>query len=372
MTELRPRNLPEFPRLERLRSEARQLQQGLRSGDQQARALAAGYAPARRELDLDHVSLATAQWLLARSYGFASWPALKRRLEVIAEFTRTPEPPGTPPDPADPAALVDHFLRLSVLNYTRDRGRDFGEARRLLDRHPELATANVHAMAVTGRADDLRPALARGSEDGEGPANRTGGPYDWPPLLYLTSGRIADADSAVAATRVLLDAGADPNAGYLWHGLTSPFTALTCALGGGEQNQPAHPAAIEIARLLLDAGADPNDNQALYNRWFRPENDHLELLFRYGLGEDRPSVWRDRLGTSYPTPQEMLGEQLRWAADHGYADRVRLLLDHGVAPDSRGYHPIYGSSSAAELASAAGHSDIVAMLTAASSDEPGR
>jgi ankyrin repeat protein len=68
----------------------------------------------------------------------------------------------------------------------------------------------------------------------------------------------------------------------------------------------------------------------------------------------------------------MLGEQLRWAADHGYADRVRLLLDHGVAPDSRGYHPIYGSSSAAELASAAGHSDIVAMLTAASSDEPGR
>jgi hypothetical protein len=359
MTDVRPRNLPEFPNLERLRSEARRLQQGLRSGDQQASELATRYAPAGRDLDLDQASLATAQWLLARSYGFASWPALKRRLDTIVEYTRTPEPAGTGPDPVDRAALVDHFLRLSVLNYTRDRGRDFAEARRLLDQQPELATTDVYTMAVTGRADDLRRLL-----DGDADAaNRSGGPYDWPPLLYLTSGRIADGPSAVASVRVLLAAGADPNAGYLWHGLTSPFTALTCALGGGEQDQPPHPAAIEIARMLLDAGADPNDNQALYNRWFRPENDHLELLFGYGLGEDRPSVWRDRLGTTYPTPEEMLGEQLRWAADHGYADRVRLLLDHGVDPDSRGYHPIYGSRSAAELAADAGHQDIVALLT---------
>jgi hypothetical protein len=358
MTDVRPRNLPEFPRLERLRAEARQLQHGLRTGDQQAAALASRYAPAGRDLDLDHASLATAQWLLARSYGFPSWPALKHRLEIIAEFTRTPEPAGTLPDEDDRAALVDHLLRLSVLNYTRDRERNFDEPRRLLDRWPDLATADIFTIAVTGRADDLRQVLDRDP----GAANRTGGPYDWPPLIYLTSGRIADGPAAVACTRILLDAGADPNTGYLWHGLTSPFTALTCALGGGEQDQPPHPAAIEIARMLLDAGADPNDNQALYNRWFRPENDHLELLFSYGLGEDRPSVWRDRLGTGYPTPEEMLGEQLRWAADHGYTDRVRLLLDHGVDPDSRGYHPIYGSRSAAELAAASGHDDIVALL----------
>lgn len=358
---VRPRNLPEFPDLDRLRSEARELQRAIRSGDQQARALAATYAPAGRDLDLDEISLATAQWLLARSYGFASWPRLKRRLETIAEFTRAPEPAADEPADDDHEALADHLLRLSVLNYTRDRNRTFDTARELLGRRPDLATANAFTMAATGRADGLRELLARDPAA----ANRQGGPYGWPPLLYLTSSRIADGPDAVAAARALLDAGADPDAGYLWHGLTSPFTALTCVLGGGEQDQPPHPAAIEIARMLLEAGADPNDNQALYNRWFRPENDHLELLFEYGLGTDRPSIWRDRLGSSYPSPQEMLGEQLRWAADHGFTERVRLLLDHGVDPQNRGYHPIYGDRSALDLAAAAGHDDIVAMLTPA-------
>lgn len=356
---VRPRNLPEFPSLERLRSEARKLQRKINSGDQEALSLARTYAPPDRDLDLEQVSLATAQWLLARSYGAASWPRLKQQVELIMEYTRAPEPAGDEPGTDDRAGLVDHLLRLSVLNYTWDRGRSFDAAHDLLARHPELATADVFTMAVTGTADELHTALAADLEA----ANRTGGPYDWPPLVYLTSARVSDGPSAVRAARVLLDAGADPNAGYLWHGLASPFTALTCVLGGGEQRQPPHPAAIEIARMLLDAGADPNDNQALYNRWFRPENDHLELLFEYGLGTDQPSVWRDRLGHTYPTNDEMLGEQLRWAADHGFTERVRLLLDHGVDPDNRGYHPIYGDRSAIELAAAAGHDDIVALLS---------
>ena len=355
---VRPRNLGEFVNLDRLRAEARQLQRKINSGDHEALNLARTYAPPERDLDLDQVSLATAQWLLARSYGRPSWPKLKQQIELIMEYTRDPEPAGDEPGPDDQAGLVDHLLRLSVLNYTRDRDQTFAGARDLLTRHPRLATANVFTMAVTGRAEELRTLLA---DDPEA-ANRSGGPYDWAPLVYLTSARISDAQSAVETVRVLLAAGADPNAGYLWHGMTSPFTALTCVLGGGEQSQPPHPAAIEIARLLLEAGADPNDNQALYNRWFTPENDHLELLFGYGLGSDLPSVWRDRLGTGYPSTEEMLGEQLRWAADHGFTDRVRLLLDHGVHPDNRGYHPIYGDRSAAELAAAAGHDDIVALL----------
>lgn len=353
------RRLPDDPSLEHLKNEARSLQRSLQSGDRELIDQASAYVSHGQTIDFTQISLTTTQWLLARSYGFASWPRLRRHLDVIATYTRRPEPAGED-EPADRAALVDHLLALSVLNYTRDRGNTFERPRQLLQRQPELATANAFTIAVTGRADDLDRLLAADPSAG----SRSGGPYDWPPLLYCCSSRVSDPEPAVAVVRSLLAAGADPNTGYLWFGLTSAFTALTCALGGGEQGQPPHPAAIPIARLLLEAGADPNDNQALYNRMFTPADDHLELLYQYGLGTDLPSPWRDRLGDNYPTPDQMLGEQLRWAAGHGFIDRIRLLLAHGVAPDNRGYHPNFGDRTAADLAAEAGHDKIVELLTA--------
>ena len=46
---------------------------------------------------------------------------------------------------------------------------------------------------------------------------------------------VIDGDSVTATATELLDAGADPNAGYLWHGLPAAFTVLTGLLGEGEQ-----------------------------------------------------------------------------------------------------------------------------------------
>ncbi|SDS10983.1 ankyrin repeat domain-containing protein [Microlunatus soli] len=353
------RRLPDDPSLEHLKNEARSLQRSLRSGDEQL-IKEVSEQLADQQIDFSQISLSSTQWLLARCYGFASWPRLRRQLDVIATYTRRPEPAAeTEPESSDHRAVVDHLLALSVLNYTRDRGNTFDRPRRLLQRRPELATADAFTMAATGRSDELDRLLA----DDPAAASRSGGPYDWPPLLYCCSSRVSEPEPAVAVVRSLLAAGADPNTGYLWFGLTSAFTALTCAIGGGEQGQPPHPAAIPIARLLLDAGADPNDNQALYNRMFTPADDHLELLFDYGLGTDLPSPWRDRLGDSYPTPVQMLGEQLRWAAGHGFIHRVRLLLAHGVSSDNRGYHPNFGNRTAADLAAEAGHHEIVELLT---------
>jgi len=70
---------------------------------------------------------------------------------------------------------------------------------------------------------------------------REGGPHRWEPLLYLVYARHDAAlgeDATLVTARALLEHGADPNAGYLWHGLPSPFTALTGALGGGVQEEP--------------------------------------------------------------------------------------------------------------------------------------
>ena len=46
----------------------------------------------------------------------------------------------------------------------------------------------------------------------------------------------------LGAARTLLQAGADPNAGYLWHGLPTPFTVLT----GVRQLRTARPFTIAV------------------------------------------------------------------------------------------------------------------------------
>jgi ankyrin repeat protein len=174
---------------------------------------------------------------------------------------------------------------------------------------------------AAARADGA--ALRRLLAADPGLANAEGGPFGWPPLLYLAYAR-HDPDVSAEAVRdtvaALLEAGAEPDTGYLWHGNRPPFTALTGAFGegeGGPGDQPRHPQWEALARALLEAGADPNDGQTLYNRTFRPDDSHLELLFEFGLGD----------------PDE-LAFQLGWAVWHGLDARVRLLVQHGVDPDT--------------------------------------
>ncbi len=165
---------------------------------------------------------------------------------------------------------------------------------------------------------------------------------------------------------MLLDAGADPNAGSLWDG-TYPFTALTGVLGGGEEgpNQPRHPDGINFARLLLEAGASPNDTQAIYNGTFLPDNGHLELLFEFGLGAGAPGPWAARLGPRAASVADYLSLNLEWAVAHGFVERVRVLLDHGVDPNARSHYRADDERSLYEVAEAAGNREIAELLVAA-------
>ncbi len=250
---------------------------------------------------------------------------------------------------------LDGFLRMACLSYTEPDAA--GRAADLLAEDPALATATAGTLAACAEADLLAELLDRD----RAAVSRETGPHRWPPLLYLCYSRLGVGDP-VATMRVLLAAGADPNAGFLWRGQPSPFTAVTGVLGGGERDEPPHPDAVPLAGLLLDAGADPNDNQAFYNRQFRADNDHLPPLLGHGAGRPAPSPWRDRLGASYPSPEEMVGEHLRSAAAHGFTERVRILLEHGVDPNTRGYHPVLGDQTAYEVAVRNGHPEAAALL----------
>ena len=73
-----------------------------------------------------------------------------------------------------------------------------------------------------------------------------GGPHRWTPaalpVLRPAAGRATRPVHRGRCARLLLDAGADSDAGFLWEGLAPPFTCLTGAFGGGEDraNQPPH------------------------------------------------------------------------------------------------------------------------------------
>ncbi|WP_076260524.1 ankyrin repeat domain-containing protein [Intrasporangium flavum] len=330
-------SLPANPDLERFRRDARALQRAVRSARPDAVDHVARLHPSGAPDDPTTFALADAQLVLARTYGFASWPRLRAYLRVAAPLTRDPgalDPTtaagGEGPHPdGSPSAVA----ALACLTYSGDDEPDrWARAARMLDADPSLVARGVVVAAVAGDPDALRTHLAADPAA----ATREDGPFRWPPLLYLVYSRVPQRDP-VAAARLLLDAEADPDSGYLWQGLPTPFTALTGVLGEGESGparQPRHPQWRALAGLLLDRGADPNDRQALYNRMFGRDDSHLELLLARGLGRPASEVWTRRLGVTAETVEEMLARQVAWARDHGFAGRLDLFVAHGLADPS--------------------------------------
>jgi hypothetical protein len=354
--------------LNQLRRQAKDWLRRGRSGDPEALALLRQLHPRGEELAADpsRLRLADAQLALARAYDFASWPKLREHLRMVEPWRRNPHRLGERTDPAD------ELLRLACLTYGADDGVRPSRAAAMLDANPELAGTSIFTAAATGSVSHLRRFLA----DDPVAALAEGGPHQWTPLLYLCFSRIPDAPpkrSSLACAGRLLDAGADPNDGFLWEGLAPPFTALTGAFGGGEDraNQPPHQHANALARMLLDAGADPNDGQTLYNRMFEASNEHLHLLFEYGLGRGSGGPWRARLGERQQRPAEMLADQLIWAVESGRADRVSLLLEIGADPNHPGSgHPTHEGRSAYEWALRTGSTETAAALLAAGARPP--
>ncbi|GIH16918.1 ankyrin repeat domain-containing protein [Rugosimonospora africana] len=319
-------SLSDNPHLGYLRNRARELQRGVRRGDPDAlRRLADQRVDVPGEPTA--FPLSGAQLTVARECGFASWPRLRRYLDVVAQYRW-----DAAPEPAGAGDVAGEFCRLACLTYANDGPVRWQRARDLLAEHPTVTRDSVWAAAAAVDVAAVRaqlaaePALAR----------RRGGPYQWRPLFYLAYSRLDPAvpvGAVLEIARLLLDNGADPDEGYLWNGLPTPFTLLTGAFGEGEQGperQPRHPHSLALARLLLDAGANPSDGQTLYNRMFRPDDDHLALLFEYGLGVGDGGVWKRRLGEALESPADMMRGQLAWAIDHDFLDRVRLLVRHGV------------------------------------------
>ena len=328
-------SLPANPDLEHLRRDARSLQRAVRSAQPVALRLVSRFHPEGLPAETASFALADAQLVVARRLGFASWPRLRAYLAAAADLSRDPAALDPAPEAStavDAGEFASLAAALACLTYTeRDEPERWSRAARLLADDPELVNRDVFVAAAAGDAEALRSHVAAD----RGAATREGGPFRWPPLLYVVYSRMPQGD-AVSSVRVLLDAGADPDSGYLWQGLPTAFTALTGVFGEGEMGpgrQPRHPQWRALGELLLERGADPNDRQALYNRMFNRDDSHLELLLEHGLGRPSSDVWARRTGEPAETLEEMVARQVDWARAHGFVDRLELLVAHGLATE---------------------------------------
>lgn len=375
-------DLPDHPDLSHLRRQAKALRDRVRHGDAEAIAQVRDHHPDPRRAgpgDADLVdpadpvgaepphrpfALTDAQLTIARTYGFGSWPALRRHIDEVHRLTRRPHlaPSGTG---------ADALLRLACLDYGSATRGDHAEAARLLAADPSLSRATLATAAAAGDLAAAREILVADPAA----VDREDGPFGWTPLLYLTYSRLGSPPGSSAAeqidhlgvARLLLAAGADPNSGFLWDGLPSPFTALTGAFGGGEQGAPPHPQELELAGLLLEAGASANDSQTIYNRGAgsahaEDDVDFLEPLLRAGLGRGDGGPWHRLLAPRHPAPRQLLTEALQHAAHAGLPRRARLLLDHGAVPDLRSTHPVYVGRTPYEEAVLHGNPEVADLL----------
>lgn len=365
MTDSHPspdRQWPYRPNFDQFKHQAKDLLKAYRAGDAHAVAEVERHEQAA---DPTTFALRDAQRVLARSYGFPSWQKLKSYVQTIQPYWRPMEPKSDDD--------VNRFLRLACITYfDGDHPSRRNRARQFFSRNPHIAKANIYTAAVVGDVTAVADFLAKG-----GDVHAKGGPFNWEPLLYAAYSRLdseAAGHSTLQVARLLIEHGADPNAGFLWEG-GYLFTLLTGVLGLGEDDvfrtqgplwQPPHQHWVEFARLLLEAGADPNDNQALYNRMQYPNDEHLKLLFEYGLGKDQGGPWFQRFFQHWPhssmprNPADILAYQLRWAIGANYVDRVKLLVENGVDVN----RPQPGGVTPYAVAVSNGHQEIADYLVA--------
>lgn len=148
MTTPPAQRLPERPDLAQLRRQAKELRKAYVAGDAEAAALVAAHY---RDPDPDDLPLHRAQLVVARSYGFDSWPKLKAFVDGI-----------------NIARLIEEV-----------RAGDVDAVRSMLDKRPELADTDlaendqhrpIH-YAVLGRMPEMvRLLMSYGADARQGTA----------------------------------------------------------------------------------------------------------------------------------------------------------------------------------------------------------
>jgi ankyrin repeat protein len=248
-------------------------------------------------------ALADAQFVIALEHGFESWPKFAKHVEATAaaQFAASV---------SDPLAAF-----LVAASVTREGWHGLGtleHAEAILAAHPDMASANIYAAAVLADVTGVRRFVVQDARN----AIAKGGPYEWDALTYLCFSKYlrldrGRSDRFVETARVLLDAGADANTGWMEeeHEPRPTWESVIYGAAGLAQNP-------DLSRLLLERGADPNDDETAYHVSETYDNTVMKILVESGkLNEEGKTT--------------LLLRKADWH-DH---DGVKWLLEHGVDPN---------------------------------------
>jgi len=291
------RPIPPNPNLQTDRKRAKALLKAAKRGDAKALFRFKTHHPrfaAQDRTQIAHVvALRDAQLVVAREYGFASWPRWKQFVEMRQ---------------LDYAHRAAELIKAACSN-------DVRKARLLLEIDPKLAAFDIYTACVCGEAENVEEFLKHG------PAlfQHKGGPLDVEPILYACFSRFLRADAAraegiVRAVKLLLDAGADPNVHFWLNGEKERWLQSTLYGAAGIANHAG------LTALLLEAGAviDANDKEVLYHTTEFPEAACLRLILTRG----KP-------------PIDHVKYCLGRALDFEYSEHVALFLKAGADPNFR-------------------------------------
>lgn len=236
------RDLPSRPNLEQLKHQAKDLLEAIKSGEVTAIERVRESHPrwsnaSESEIRSAAFSLSDAQLVLAREYGFASWPKLKERLDILAL------------EPGDPIELLKKA-------FAADNAVWFGK---LLDRHPELKArinepvAGIDApIIIAARSRNMLDVLLAAGADINAKSRWWAGGFG---LLHCGDPELA----AYAIERgAVVDVHAAARLGLIkrLRELISNDPTLVHARGGDGQTPLHFASTIEIAECLLDHGAE--------------------------------------------------------------------------------------------------------------------
>ncbi|PKO65656.1 MAG: hypothetical protein CVU22_18785 [Betaproteobacteria bacterium HGW-Betaproteobacteria-16] len=267
------KRIPPRPDLGQLKKQAKELLALYRQRDPAAMQRLRESLPAARgkpdeALAAMALRLHDAQSCLAREYGFASWSELQLFVHARRALAD------------DPAQALHRWL---LMVYAGDvAGGNHSHrpsvAARLLEENSALPGDDPYLACAIGDVSALRRANARD------PAwvHCEGGPLRLPTLVAVTHSGLAKLPGFLERLRdcakFLLAAGASPNQsiGSRWPPatLTAPSATERLSALYGAAGKTFDP---ELTRLLLDAGADPNDGESLYHSLAAPACTQLLL-----------------------------------------------------------------------------------------------